>query len=479
MTTEDRTPSPTTPEGFREYLEAKHDEFSPQDPDRETTGQARMAYRLTQRYTGRLIHVHGLGWHTWTGKRWEEDKRGAATRAVLDVLRRSWREAMGDDKLLKDVKACNSAAGVAGVLKLAAGLPEFSHTVDDLDQDPYLLNVANGTLDLRTMELKAHDPADKLTKVTAGAWRPHEAGTGAWATFLDEVLPDEAVAGFLQRYVGQALVGQVLEHRLAILTGTGGNGKGVWYGAVDFALGDYAITPKPDMLLAAGNRGTFDGSVELRAARWAVFSEIDDGKALAPATVKRLTGGDRIAARNLYQPLIEFDPTHTLAMVVNHLPEVPDMSRGMWRRLLVVPFDQEIPEDRMDDQLPSKLQAAADEVLTWAIRGWQAYEANGRHLNPPEAVQAATGAFKAQADQLAQFVDDVTEPRHGADELTSTQLWNAYGQWLARTGERAQVEGRNKLAEQLRDRLEWRMNSKKRWLGHVMRPEWLGAGNDL
>ncbi len=108
-----------------------------------------------------------------------------------------------------------------------------------MDADPYLVNCANGTLDLRSMQLRPHDPTDRITKVTAGAYRPGETGTGAWAEFLQQVLPDEDVRVFLQRVVGVALLGKVVEHVLPILTGTGANGKGVFYGALLHALGDY------------------------------------------------------------------------------------------------------------------------------------------------------------------------------------------------------------------------------------------------
>lgn len=219
------------------------------EADASTSGQTRMAYRLAKAYNGRLLHVYGLGWLHWTGTHWAEDKTGAGTRAILDVLRQSHTEAFGDDKLVRDVKACNSAPGIEGVLRIAAALPEFTSTVDDLDADPYLLNVANGTFDLRTMELRAHNPADRCTRVTTGAYRPETQGT-TWRRFLATSLPDQHVREFLQRYVGQALVGRVVEQKLVILTGQGGNGKSVWTGAVEFTLGDYAITPQPDMLLA-------------------------------------------------------------------------------------------------------------------------------------------------------------------------------------------------------------------------------------
>lgn len=447
--------------------QARADAAAHPDPQMESSGQSRMAYRLAVTSPGTLMHVADLGWYHWDGTRWAEDRGGKRTRqAVNTMLREAWRDAYDDKELMKDVQKSQSSSAKSGIITEAAALPEFAVDIEELDADPYLLNVANGTLDLRTMQLRPHDPADRCTKITAGAWREDTTGP-RWDKFLAETIPHEETRAFLARYVGQALVGEVTEHKLAILTGTGGNGKGVWYGAVDFALGDYAITPQPDMLLARRSDSAFDGSVELRGARWAVFSEVDPGRALAPATLKRLTGGDRITGRQLYRNNISFTPSHTLAMVANHLPEVPDMSRGMWRRLLVVPFDQEVPESQMDEQLPGKLQAEADAVLSWAVRGLMDYQQRGRHLDPPQDVQAATAGYREESDQLSKFLEEATVERAGAT-VTTTALWSKYGDWAAQLGEAPQLTGRNKFAEALVDRMGWKKNSRGHWVGHEL-----------
>ena len=125
--------------------------------------------------------------------------------------------------------------------------------VDSLDADPYLLNMANGTLDLRTMQIRPYDPADRITKVCRAAYDP-DAPDVAWTAFLERVLPDEAVREYLQRIIGVALLGKVIEHILAILTGTGANGKGTLYGALLYALGDYGHAAEPDLFMVRPER---------------------------------------------------------------------------------------------------------------------------------------------------------------------------------------------------------------------------------
>jgi hypothetical protein len=287
----------------------------------EHSGQVRIAYRLADDYTDQLMHVHGLGWHYWDATRWATDDQGNATRAVLTVLRNCLAESLGDKELRADVRKCESANGINGVLAVAAALPQFAATVRDLDADPYLLNTASGTLDLRTMDLRPHSPKDRITKVTRAGLDP-QAPAPTWSAFLARVLPAEPVRAYLQRLAGVGLLGKVVEHVLPILTGTGANGKGTWYKAICWALGDYASTVEPDLLMQRqGAHPT--GEMDLLGRRIVVVSESDRDRRLAEATMKRLTGGDPIRARRMRQDFIEFEPSHTPLLITNYLPILP------------------------------------------------------------------------------------------------------------------------------------------------------------
>ena len=155
--------------------------------------------------------------------------------------------------------------GATGVLALAETMAPFAATVSDLDTDAYALNVANGTLDLRTMQLRDHDPADRITKVANAAYDPTIDLT-EWRAFLDRVLPDPDVREFLQRLTGLALLGLVVEHVLGIFIGVGANGKGVFTRAVEHALGDYAGSAEADLFMAReGAHPT--GEMDLRGLR--------------------------------------------------------------------------------------------------------------------------------------------------------------------------------------------------------------------
>lgn len=392
-------------------------------------GQALIAYALAEDYKDKLLYVHGIGWHYWDGSRWKEDKTGRAVRAVLAVLRKKLADSLNNPDLRQDVRKCESANGIEGVLKIARSLPELAATPDQLDADPYLLNVANGTLDLHTMQLRSHDPADRITRRTAAAWNPDADGP-IWEACLVRWLPDPEVRGFLQRYIGLALAGKVLEHVLAIFTGKGRNGKGVCYQAVSAAQGDYAATAEPDLFMhREGAHPT--GEMDLRGRRFIAVSESDKDRRLAEATVKRLAGGDTIRARRLYQDFSEFPPSHTAALITNHLPKASGDDSALWARLRVVPFNVVIPDAEQDKHLPEKLELELDAILAWAVTGWQAYQEHG--LSEPAAVLAATDDYHREADALGRFIGEECNTGPGYSSLTEA-LHQAWTEWAAAEG---------------------------------------------
>lgn len=391
-------------------------------------GQVRMAYRLASLYQDKLLYVHGLGWHVWDGTRWKPDTTGAATRAVLDVLRIALGESLGDGSgLAADVRKSESSSGIAGVLDIAAALEQFATAPEEMDADPLVLNTANGTLDLTTMRLRPHYPADRITKVTRAAWDP-QATSSAWKQFLEQVLPDEPVRAYFQRFIGLSLLGIVREHIFAIATGTGANGKGTAYNAILNALGDYAHSAESDLFMAAKSNpnGASPAVFALRGKRLVVVSETEKDQRLAVSLMKALTGGDPITARALYSAPITFKPSHTALMVTNYLPKIQGNDPAAWRRIRVIPFNVTVPVGQRDTQLGERLEREADAILAWALDGLADYHAQG--MNEPPAVTGATGEYLRASDAVSRFIDEacIISP---AVSVRFKQLFEAWEKW--------------------------------------------------
>lgn len=396
------------------------------------------ARRLIAVYGDRLRYVPAWRrWLVWDGTRWALDDTGQAARWAKVIARQLTTDAMAiiDEKARRDAvhtaRRGESSAGVAGALTLASTEPGTAVTPDELDADPFLLNCANGTLDLRTGQLGPHDPKHLLTKTTGTEYHPDAAGA-EFTRFLTRIQPDEAMRAYLARQLGHALEGRVVEHVLPIWHGDGANGKGTLIAAVLAALGDYADAADPELLTAR----TFDahptGVADLFGLRIAVLHETDNGRRLAEGTVKRLTGGDRVKARRMREDFWHFDPSHTFVMLTNHKPLVAGTDGGIWRRLRLVPFPVVIPAAEQDEQLGDRLALEVGAVLAWLVAGYREWTARG--LAEPETVVKATADYRAESDALNRFLDHRAIVNPNAT-IRSSDLFAAWCKWCATEGE--------------------------------------------
>lgn len=391
----------------------------------------RLAARFEQYAEGQLLYVHGTGWHHWDGTRWAPDHRAVHAHDVLSrLLKLSWQEGLNDSELARDVKACNTAHGSAGVLDLASR----RMFTEQVDADPYLLNTPTGTLDLHTLKLRDHDPADHITKVTSAAYAPG-AHSEDWDRFLASSLPDREVREFLQRYAGLSLIGAVIEHLLVVATGTGRNGKGVVAEMFAAALGDYAVEGVSNDMLIASRYGQqsaqeLSARMMLRGARWATMSELEKGDKLAEATMKALTGGDAITAKHMGRDMLSFPPSHSFFMLTNDLPRVDADAQAVWDRMRVIPFNVSF-RGREDHGLKDRLRLQLDAVLAWAVHGLADYQDQG--LAAPAAVISRTEAYRAENDTFAEFLRDrCVQDVHA--RAFRTELHQTYADWARENG---------------------------------------------
>lgn len=400
-----------------------------------------MAHKVAEQYAGELLYVEGVGWHRWDGTRWAPRATSYARRAVHEVIRRDREAVEGLTipiteklKLLKKIERFETASAIHGILTEAAVLQDFWVDVDALDADPWLLNCANGTLDLHTLTLRKHHPADRITKVTAGAYHA-AAASRIWQAFLLKVLPDAEVRGYFQRILGLSLLGEVNgDKQIApVLNGAGANGKTTAIEAVTFALGDYGHTAEPSLLMAKNYDSHPTGTADLWGRRLVTIAETGQDRRFDVPLLKRLTGGDTLKARFMRQDFFQFTPSHLLVMATNHLPRIDDDTVAVWRRLRVIPFDVQIPESEWDTTLREKLEAEADAVLTWVIDGWADYRDRGG-LDTPAAVMSATADYKTESDAVGRFIDDECHTGGAQSAATTATLYARWETWAAKDG---------------------------------------------
>ena len=417
--------APTAPDDATEDAE-RHD------------GHLGMAIKMGEQFNGKLRYVNGIGWYRWDGRRWAEDGNGHARRAVHKVLSRQ-RKAIKRLQLpeeeertaLRRVARFETANAISGILTEAEALEVFSIEVSDLDADPQLFNCTNGTLDLDTLLLRPHDPADLITKIARAAYHPDAQGQD-WPRFLARVLPSADDRAYLARLTGTALYGRVTgdKQKLPILTGSGANGKTTWMEAVSHAMGDYAMAAEPTLLMSKRNDAHPTGVADLMGRRLVTVSETQQGHHLDLPLVKRLTGGDTLKARRMRQDFFSFIPSHLLMMATNHLPQIDDDTEAVWRRIRVIRFDVQIPAAERDDALGDRLRMEADAVLGWLVAGWQDYRRRGALCEPP-GVLANTSEYQADSDVVGRFIAEQCHTGGAQTAARTTELFSRWETWAA------------------------------------------------
>ena len=351
------------------------------------------------------------------------------------------------NQLAKWAKQSGSRSRIEAMVYLARGVDGVLIDHNSLDADPEMLHVANGRINLRTGE---HEPSESMhlnTKLAPVEYDP-TATASLWKRSLEEWHPDPEQRGYLQRLVGEAAVGTVRDHVLVIHFGDGANGKGTFINALAHVFGGYFTVPHKSLLTVTRHDEHATVVASLFRARLAVASETERRVKLNEAIVKNLTGGDTLRARRMREDEWSFEPTHSLWLQTNHLPEIAGTDEGIWRRVRVVPWVESFDGDRGDLRLGEKLRAEAPGILNWIIAGALDWQEHG--LTEPDSVIKATEEYRKDEDKVARFLAEYGY-RVGRDlNVRASIIQGEWAEWTeAVYGTRARG---NELAEGLHNR---------------------------
>lgn len=426
------------------------DEFGVVLPDSKSFSDLGNAERLIADHTDRIRFCHEWDkWLVWDACRWAPNIDGAIYRLAVQTIRGMYTHAgkltiaaaqmdniearlkyvTASEALTAWARKTESRGRIEAMVFLARSLPGIPAAPSLLDRNPWQLNCRNGTLDLVHLELLPHDPADMITKLAPVDYDP-DATFRAWDTFLERILPDELVRGFVQRSLGYSLTGVTTEEKLFFPYGPTGTGKSTLLRAVGAAMGDYAANTDFGTFLAQDRTGKpNDDIARLNGRRFITSIEVESGQKLAESLVKQVTGGDVITARFLYGHSFEFVPVFKLWLAANNRPRVRDDDDANWRRIIQIAFDQQIPESEQDGDVKLALadcDVAGPAVLAWLAEGCRLWQLYG--LNIPDAVRATTKEYRDEMDPLADFVEEKCVLHYQA-RCENPSLWAAYNQW--------------------------------------------------
>jgi putative DNA primase/helicase len=389
--------------------------------------------RLVARHGNKVRYVREWGWMLYDGRRWVKVDQARIVELAKETVRAMQKEAaeLEDDsarsQLGKWAFDSESAYRLSAMVGLAKGA--LYAEAADFDKDTWLLNVWDGTINLRTGELKEHDPKDMVTKLAPVEYHGESDGK-QWQAFLLEVFNNDAdLIDYVQRAVGYALTGQTTEDKFFIAYGSGRNGKSTLFGVLQAALGDYASTASANLILSQGNypKQSYD-LASLIGTRFVTVYETESDKRLDVATVKQLTGGDMVTAAAKYEKPVTFRPQLKLFLSTNNKPKVDEVTPAIWERIKLIPFDVSFV-GREDTGMEEKLLKELSAILRWAVDGTRKWLENG--LNEPESVVEATKDYKSEQDDLDEFIREccVIDARAS---VTASKLYDAYQTWLDR-----------------------------------------------
>lgn len=427
------------------------------------------AHRMYDRFGQILKYSYNRKkWYFWTGKVWTLDECGEikkmADEICEDLKKEAWQITDEDlqDAALKWAKRTASSSAKEAMIKECQHLYDVPASPDDFDAFHDFLNCQNGVINLRNGELMPHDSSLMLSKICNTEYDVKRRKPKMWLAFLDDVTGgNKELQEYIQRCIGYSLSGSIQEQCAYFLYGMGNNGKSTFLDTIADLLGDYAANTQPDTIMLQGRLGSSGGGANteiarLKSSRFVTSEEPTEGVRLNEGLLKQLTGGSKVTCRFLYGDEFEYTPEFKIWVATNHKPVVRGTDVGIWRRIKLIPFEVNIPKEKVDKNLKYKLRDEFPQILAWAVEGCMKWQKDG--LKEPECVLDATKDYKQEMDLIAGFVEQCVMIDYSADEkVMGADLFAVYKAWAKQnnewemTAKRFGMEIVKKLPEKGRD----------------------------
>jgi putative DNA primase/helicase len=345
----------------------------------------------------------------------------------------------------------------------------------------------NGVYDLRTHTLDENHPREHLHS----RYVPIEYQPGRlcpmWTRFLDRIFrsredKDELIE-FLQRAAGYTLTGSIQEQCLFLLYGSGANGKSVFLEVLRAVLGGskgYAKVCDASTFTTARTDAVRNDIAALAGVRLVTTNENPPGSSIDEALIKEITGEREITARFLFKDYFTYRPRFKIWWAFNHQPRIGDGTWSIWRRIRLIPFQEQIPPDEQNPHLAEDLVATeASGILNWCLEGLKKYQVDG--LPVPAAIQRATNEYRDDQDVLHDFLSTLCQTANQVSgqvlvksdiSESARNLYNAYGTWCNQMNEKRVSQ--RKFGEKLREKGLKREHSRNGivWRGIMLKQNW-------
>jgi len=330
---------------------------------------------------------------------------------------------------------------MTNTLKILRGL--INREEDSWPKDMNLINVKNGMLDIRTMELIPHDP-----KYGSRTQLPVNYNASAfsqqWWDFLKEIFPEDensAKKWLLQQFFGYCLLRDCRYQKALFLYGTGANGKST----VLYCLQAMVGRENTSSLSLADLTQRFKAQF-LREKLINLATETNTRDPLATELLKAIISGDPITAEQKYGEQFQFRPFAKFITAMNDAPVIPDKSYGFGRRIIVLTFEKRFTDEEIKPRMADSLIEEIEGIFNWSVEGLKILLKNDGFLIP-DSVGKATNDFMETLNPLLIFVNEMCAV-HDAESVRTMDLWDCYAEWCA-DGKNRPL-GRNRFLDQVR-----------------------------
>lgn len=376
------------------------------------------------------------GWYFYNGKKWEFDLVGHVKKLTEEVIQDMKLELAyckdedEEKQFFKHLKYTRNNRGKTNMLK------ESEHRLPilpgEFDKRKDIFNCMNGVVGLKNRKLYAHNHKQYLSKMSYVEYTDN-IDCPMWIEFLNQIFDnDTELIHYIQKAVGYSMSGSTKEQCVFFCYGNGRNGKSTFLDIIAAIMGDYATNIQPETVMIQNRQSGANSDIaRLKGARFVTTVEPNEGARINEGLLKQLTGGDTVTARHLYGREFEFEPEFKLWMSTNHKPIIRGRDLGIWRRMHLIPFTVQIPDDKVDKNLKYKLKKELTGILNWAVEGALKWHREG--LKMPNAVQEAVKEYKSEMDVISAFLEQCTV--RGIGEVKASELYKAYTNWADENNE--------------------------------------------
>ena len=429
---------------FRDGTVGAKDKEPKRTYDMTDTGNA---HRLHDKFGGIIRYSYNRKkWYFWSGKSWVLDESGEIKKLADDIcedLKQEAWEIQDDDiqeQALKWAKRTAGSTAKEAMIKECQHLGDIPISPDEFDAYPDYLNCQSGIINLRNGELIPHDANFMMSKICNCEYDTKKRKPKRWLQFLDEITAgDKELQEYIQRSVGYSISGSNREQCAYFLYGMGNNGKSTFLDTIADMLGSYASNAQPDTIMLQSRIGSSGGGANsdiarLKSTRFVTCEEPTEGVRLNEGLLKQLTGGSKVTCRFLYGDEFEYTPEFKIWVATNHKPTVRGTDFGIWRRIKLIPFEVNIPKDKVDKNLKYKLRQEFPQILAWAVEGCIKWQTEG--IAEPVTVAEATKEYKKEMDLIAGFLEQCIEIDYDCKtSIMASNLFSLYSSWARKNNE--------------------------------------------